>query len=107
QGTGRLADTVATGSTVLTYGLLSGQPCAVDTRLVVFRGITLTGFWLPQARAETPPSVLQQISQEALELAAEGVAAVPVADRYGLDDAVRAFEHADRPGRNGKIVVVR
>lgn len=105
--TGRLADTLATGSTVLTYGLLSGEPCSVDTRLVVFRGITLTGFWLPQARAETPPEVLQQLTREAMELAAEGVADVPVAARYGLDDAVQAFEHADRSGRNGKIVVVR
>lgn len=105
--TGRLADTLAAGSTVLTYGLLSGQPCSVDTRLVVFRGITLAGFWLPQARAETPSELLGQISREALDLAAEGVAAVPVAARYGLDDAVRAFEHADRSGRNGKIVVVR
>lgn len=107
ESTGHLADTLAAGSTVLTYGLLSGQPCSVDTRLVVFRGITLTGFWLPKARAETPPEELARISREALELAAQGVAAVPVAAQYGLDEAVQAFEHADRSGRNGKIVVVR
>ena len=32
--------------TVVNYGLLSGEPCQLTADMVVFKGITLTGFWL-------------------------------------------------------------
>ena len=44
--TARLAACLAPKGTVVTYGLLSGEPCQVPPHDVVFREITLTGFWL-------------------------------------------------------------
>ena len=104
SSTGYLADTLATGSTVVTYGLLLGEPCVIDAHNVVFRQILLSGFWLPRACTTTPPQVLQEIADRARALAASGVAAVPIVHRYGLDVVAQAFEHASRGGSNGKIV---
>ena len=42
----RLADCLAEGGTVVNYGLLSGQPCMLGAHHTIFKGITLTGFWL-------------------------------------------------------------
>ena len=45
----RLADCLAEGGTVVNYGLLSGQPCQLGAHHTIFKGITLTGFWLQRA----------------------------------------------------------
>ena len=45
----RLADCLAEGGTVVNYGLLSGQPCQLGAHHTIFKGITLTGFWLQKA----------------------------------------------------------
>ena len=42
----RLADCLAEGGTVVNYGLLSGHPCQLGAHHTIFKGITLTGFWL-------------------------------------------------------------
>ena len=54
--TQRLARCVADGGTVVNYGALSGDACMVDNRELIFRGVSLTGFWLRRWFAETPPA---------------------------------------------------
>jgi trans-2-enoyl-CoA reductase len=46
---------VADGRTVVNYGALSGDARMVDPRELIFRGVTLTGFWLRRWFADTPP----------------------------------------------------
>lgn len=107
RATGSLAAALAPGGTVLTYGLLSGDDCQVDTRLVVFHGIRLEGFWFPRARAALDAQQAAELRSEAMELVIGGLPRVPVADHYPLDDIVRAFEHAARESRGGKILIHR
>ncbi|MDX1576697.1 MAG: 2-enoyl thioester reductase domain-containing protein, partial [Kiloniellales bacterium] len=47
--TERLADCLAEGGTVVNYGFLSGEACRLRADQTVFKGITLTGFWLAKA----------------------------------------------------------
>lgn len=102
--TGLLAQLVAEGGVVVTYGLLSGEPCAVDARDIVFRDIRLRGYWLARwLTAE--PTAMKPMYAELVRLVAEGELQVPVAAVYELADIGAALRHAQQPGRGGKVLL--
>lgn len=102
--TGMLARVVAEGGAVVTYGFLSGEPCVVDPRDIVFRDIRLRGFWL--ARCLTAePAAMRQAYSELLQLVGEGKLRVPVAAVYELPDIRPALRHAQQPERGGKVLL--
>lgn len=107
DATGHLAETLQAGGRVLTYGLMSGEGCRIDTRLVVFGGIALEGFWFPRSAAELGPERMAAVGREALEILTGGGIELPIEARYPLHDIAAALEHAGRPGRTGKVVVTR
>ena len=102
--TGMLTRCVAEGGTVVTYGLLSGEPCAVDARDIVFRDIRLRGFWLARSLTAEPVA-MKPIYAELVRLSAEGEVQVPVAAVYELADIGAALRHAQQPGRGGKVLL--
>jgi NADPH:quinone reductase-like Zn-dependent oxidoreductase len=55
----RLADCLAEDGTVVNYGLLSGEACRLRADQAVFKGITLTGFWLAKVMRQRPFAELQ------------------------------------------------
>jgi trans-2-enoyl-CoA reductase len=105
--TGRLTETLAPGGRVVTYGLLSGEPVQVDTRIVVFNGVRVEGFWMPRSMATAPPERLDAIAAEALEIIGEQGFAVPIGARFGLADIAEALALAEEGGRDGKVVLTR
>jgi NADPH:quinone reductase-like Zn-dependent oxidoreductase len=44
--TGRLANCLCESATLVSYGRMSGEPCAVQPNALIFRDLTLRGFWL-------------------------------------------------------------
>ena len=52
--TGRLADCLCESATLVSYGRMSGEPCAVQPDAFVFRDLTLRGFWLVNWFRRTP-----------------------------------------------------
>jgi trans-2-enoyl-CoA reductase len=105
HATGRMAECLAEGGVVVNYGLLSGEPCAIDPHQVVFRQISLTGFWLVkhlgamsnQERVVMYSDLGARVASKALE--------VEIAAVYGIDDIKAALEHAAREARGGKVLV--
>lgn len=105
QATERLADCLAEDGTVVNYGLLSGEACRLRADQCVFKGITLTGFWLAkQARAMSPEALsvlygglMARIADGSLEVAVEAV--------YPLEEVKAALSHAGREGRGGKVLI--
>jgi trans-2-enoyl-CoA reductase len=103
--TERLADCLADGGTVVNYGLLSGEPCQVRADQTVFKGITLTGFWLAKAMRAMQPAELAALYGDLLPRVADGSLHVEVEATYPLDDVKAALEHAGREGRGGKVLL--
>lgn len=103
--TQRLARCVADGGTVVNYGLLSGEPCMIDGRELVFRGVSLKGFWLRSWFAETAPAEIAALYRMLAGKLAEGSLAVDVEQVYPLVRLKDAVAHAARGGRSGKILV--
>jgi NADPH:quinone reductase-like Zn-dependent oxidoreductase len=78
SATQRLARSVADGGTVVNYGLLSGEPCIIDGRELVFRAVTLKGFWLRRWFVETPPNEIAELYRALAGKLADGTLGVAV-----------------------------
>lgn len=102
--TGALAAALSDGGTVVVYGLLSGQPCAIDARDLVFRDIRLRGFWLSAWYGGASADEIRHLNGFVAEQFAAGRLSVDVAGRYRLADHVAAMRHAAAGGRDGKIL---
>ncbi|MFN4147522.1 MAG: zinc-dependent alcohol dehydrogenase family protein [Runella sp.] len=93
------------GGVMLIYGLLSLQDPQINVGLMIFRELTLKGFWLTDwmRRVDTPTRM--RVSQEVITLLATGQVQLPVEASYGLDDIKKAVAHAEAHGRWGKILI--
>jgi NADPH:quinone reductase-like Zn-dependent oxidoreductase len=102
----RLADCLAEGGTVVNYGLLSGQPCQLGAQHTIFKGITLTGFWLQKALTTMARPDLEALYAGLAARIADGTLRVEVEATYPIEEIKAALAHAEREGRSGKILVL-
>ena len=102
----RLADCLAEGGTVVNYGLLSGEPCQLRGDQTVFKGITLTGFWLQKNLTSMPRSEAQKLYRDLGARVLSGDLHVEIEATYPIDEIKDAVDHAGRSGRGGKILVL-
>jgi mitochondrial enoyl-[acyl-carrier protein] reductase / trans-2-enoyl-CoA reductase len=102
----RLADCLAEGGTVVNYGLLSGQPCQLGAHHTIFKGITLTGFWLQKALTSMARADLDALYADLASRVADGTLQVEVEATYPIEEIKAALAHAEREGRSGKILVL-
>jgi trans-2-enoyl-CoA reductase len=105
SGTQRLARCVDDKGVVVNYGLLSGEPCAIDGRETLFRDVTLRGFWLRRWFGETPPADIGKLYAKLAALIEDGTLKVDVEKAYPLAKIKDAVAHAAREGRSGKILL--
>ena len=103
--TQRLARCVADDGTVVNYGLLSGEPCAIDGRETVFRNVSLRGFWLRRWFMVTPPLEIAALYRKLAGKIAEGTLHVEVEAVYPIRQIKQALAHAARGGRAGKVLL--
>jgi NADPH:quinone reductase len=92
--------------TMLIYGLLSLQPTPLEYGTMIFRSITVRGFWLSDWLRSTAPEKQQAVVKKMMTLLATGQVVPPVAGEYPLTDFLAAIEHAERVGRNGKVLLI-
>jgi NADPH:quinone reductase-like Zn-dependent oxidoreductase len=106
KATMRLAATLADGATVVNYGALSGEPCIVTPRELIFRDITLKGFWLARWFRTTPLPQQMALLTELAGLIASGQLHTPIQATYGVEQIKEAIAAAAAGGREGKILIV-
>ena len=106
EGTLSLGGALSEGGTVVNYGLLSGKPCQITPEMVVFQGITLTGFWLAKLLGTMKPDELQKLYVELASQITNGNLYTPVESAYRLDQLSDALKHAYQTERNGKVLLM-
>lgn len=103
--TARLGNCLADGGVIVNYGLLSGEAARVDARDLVFRRVSLRGYWLVEWRmAATRAETVDTYTNLANRII-DGTLNVEVEAVYPLSRAREAFAHAARGGRGGKILL--
>lgn len=96
---------LADGGTVVNYGLLSGKPCEVDAADIVFRDISLRGFWYSRWFASANPAAIKSVFERLVDMLHAKTLRVPVEASYPIEKLTEALAHAPREGRLGKVVL--
>jgi len=104
--TGRLADCLCQGATLVNYGRLSGEPCAVQPDAFIFRDLTVRGFWLVDWFRHTPEQQRAAVVQEIAGLIATGKLHAPIHATYDVSEIKEAVAAAASGDRTGKILIV-
>lgn len=106
SATSKLSASVSPGGKVVVYGLLSQQPSQIEPADLVFRGVSVHGFWLARWFADAQNrSTAKTVMPALLGLLTSGDLRMTVAATYDLNAVALALEHADRPRRDGKVLL--
>ena len=105
KATGRICDCVATDGTVVHYGSMSGQDPEVTRNNFIYRGVRLTGFMLGRFLAKRSAQKIREIYADLAAQVMDGKLSAPVDTVYPIEQIKEALAHADKGGRNGKILV--
>src|SRR4029077_7729385 len=103
--TGRLADCIATDGTLVHYGSMSGEDPTVGRSNFIYRGVRLSGFMLGRFLSRRSPEKIREIYADLAGQVMAGKLSAPVDTVYPIEKIKDALAHADKGGRNGKILV--
>lgn len=102
----RLADCLTEDGVVVNYGLLSGEPCQIKAEQTIFKGITLTGFWLQKMLTSMARGEIEGLYGILGERVASEDLMLDIEATYPIEQIKDAVEHAGRGHRHGKVLVL-
>jgi trans-2-enoyl-CoA reductase len=100
----RLANSLAFGGTIVTFGAMSRQPLRIPNGLLIFKDSRWRGFWISQWYRDAFGEACRAMFTELFALAQSGALHAAVERMYPIEDCAAAFAHAARSGRSGKIL---
>ncbi len=101
-----LSRVMAYGGTLVTFGGMTGNPIRFPTRQLIFNDLRLRGFWVTRWLEEASARDVRAMYESLFDLIRRGDLSAPVAATYSLEDYKKALEHANQPGRGGKVLFV-
>ncbi len=106
-GTARIGECLGSEGTLVLYGLLASEAASVRIVDLMFRGITVLGYYNPRLFLRLSPAEQRELYLELGRIVSDEAFHAPLAAVYPLEDIRLALEHAEKSGaeRNGKIVI--
>src|SRR5438876_8148526 len=101
---GELAKSLKPGGSIVVYALQSGQFPAISPGDLIYRGLSLHGFWLINWIRNAPRIEIEEIYQNLGDLVADGSLSAAVEHVYPLDQFKEAFKQSLKSHRAGKIL---
>jgi len=101
---GELAKSLKPGGSIVVYALQSGQFPAISPGDLIYRGLSLHGFWLINWIRNAPRMEIQEIYQKLGDLVADGSLSAVVEQVYPLARFKEAFKQSLQSNRGGKIL---
>lgn len=107
ESTQHLADCLTRSGVIMNYGLLSKKPCQLRPDDIIFRNISLRGFWLRMWLVEySTREERKRLYEELRDYILDGRLHIAVEAAYPLSQIKQAVAHAMKQGRNGKVFVL-
>jgi mitochondrial enoyl-[acyl-carrier protein] reductase / trans-2-enoyl-CoA reductase len=100
----RLANCLAPGSTLVTYGAMSLQALKIPNGLLIFKDLRFRGIWINKWYDNATQAQRMEAFQHLFEMAKRGLLQTKVEKAYPLTEAKAAVAHAARGQRSGKII---
>ncbi len=101
---GELAKSLKSGGSIVVYAMQSGQFPAIPPGDLIYRGLSLHGFWLINWIRNAPRTEIEEIYQKLGDFVADGSLSSAVAHVYPLDQFKEAFKQSLKSNRSGKIL---
>src|SRR3954453_3554498 len=100
----RLANCLAPGGTLVSFGAMSLQPLKIPTGLLIFKDLRFRGIWINKWYDNATAPERMQTFQPLFEMARRGLLKTKVEKAYPLGEVKAAVAHAAQGKRSGKIV---
>lgn len=100
----RLANCLAFGGTLVSFGAMSMQPLKIPTGLLIFKDLRFRGIWINKWYDEATMAERMAAFSPLFDMAKRGLLTTKVEKAYPLDDAKAAVAHAMHDKRSGKII---
>lgn len=89
---------------LVTFGTATNGPLQMPGSQLIFKQLTVKGFWGSKVMAATKPEDAQRMFGELIGLVMNGKLKLPSGGEFGLDQPADAVDAATTPGRDGKIM---
>jgi len=100
----RLANCLAPGSTMVTYGAMSLQPLKIPNGLLIFKDLRFRGIWINKWYDNATKEERMEAFEPLFGMAKRGLLKTKVEKAYLLSEANAAVTHAAQGKRSGKII---
>jgi trans-2-enoyl-CoA reductase len=100
----RLANCLAAGSTMVTYGAMSLQPLKIPNGLLIFKDLRFRGIWINKWYDNATKKERMEAFEALFEMAKRGLLKTKVERAYPLTEAKVAVTRAGEGKRSGKII---
>jgi len=86
----------------VSYSMMSGKPSVVPARQLIYRDISMRGFWLANWFRDAKPDKITEMYDYLAPLVASGAISAPIAGTYGFADIAEAVAAASKA--RGKVL---
>jgi trans-2-enoyl-CoA reductase len=100
----RLANCLAPGSTMVTFGAMSLQALKIPNGLLIFKDLRFQGIWINKWYDNATMDERMEAFQRLFEMTKRGLLKPKVEKTYPLSQAKTAVAHAAQGKRSGKII---
>jgi len=100
----RLANCLAPGSTMVTFGAMSLQPLKIPNGLLIFKDLRFRGIWINKWYDNATMQERMEAFRQLFEMAKRGLLKAKVEKVYPLSEVNAAVAHAAQGKRSGKII---
>jgi trans-2-enoyl-CoA reductase len=100
----RLANCLAPGGTLVSFGAMSLQPLKIPTGLLIFKDLRFRGIWINKWYDNATPSERMETFRPLFDMAKRGLLKTKVEKNYPLSEVKAEVAHAARGKRSGKII---
>ena len=101
----RALASLATGGTMHVFGLLSLENLPLNSGLMIFKNLTIKGFWLTTYLESLSKEQREKAFTEVLGGLASSDLKLDIEATYPLSKIKEALAHYEREGRTGKIIL--
>src|SRR2546430_5821964 len=100
----RLANCLAFGGTLVSFGAMSLQPLKIPTGLLIFKDLRFRGIWINKWYDNATMQERMETFKSLFDMARRGLLKTKVEKAYSIDEAQAAVTHAAQSKRSGKII---
>lgn len=105
SASGDLVSLLAEDGLLVSFGTMRGEPMQIPSGDLIFKHITVKGFWGSRIAAQMEPEKRVTLMRELIGLVASGGLTLPVDGIFGLDQIAQAMRASLASGKSGKVLL--